>query len=106
MIKDIYLLVGGEATRLRPLSEGIPKALLTIKGRLLIDLILENLEESNLDNINLICSTKHQSYWLDYKKNSKYNLNLHFENEKLDTGGYVIQNIEYFDDKFLAFSSE
>ena len=94
MIKDIYLLVGGEATRLRPLSEGIPKALLTIKGRLLIDLILENLEESNLDNINLICSIKHESYWLDYKKNSKYNVNLHFENEKLDTGGYVIQNIE------------
>ena len=56
MIKDIYLLVGGEATRLRPLSDGIPKALLTIKERLLIDLILENLEESNLDNINLICS--------------------------------------------------
>ena len=55
MIKDIYLLVGGEATRLKPLSDGIPKALLTIKGRLLIDLILENLEESNLDNINLIC---------------------------------------------------
>ena len=71
MIKDIYLLVGGEATRLRPLSEGIPKALLTIKGRLLIDLILENLEESNLDNINLICSIKHESYWLDYKKNSR-----------------------------------
>ena len=44
MIRDIYLLVGGEATRLRPLSEGIPKALLTIKGRLLIDLILENLD--------------------------------------------------------------
>ena len=56
MIKDIYLLVGGEATRLRPLSEGIPKALLTIKGKLLIDLILANLDKSNLENINLICS--------------------------------------------------
>ena len=106
MIRDIYLLVGGEATRLRPLSEGIPKALLTIKGRLLIDLILENLEESNLDNINLICSIKHESYWIDYKKNSKYNVNLHFEHEKLDTGGYVIQNIEHFDDKFLCMNGD
>ena len=106
MIKDIYLLVGGEATRLRPLSEGIPKALLTIKGRLLIDLILENLEESNLDNINLICSIKHESYWVDYKKNSKYNVNLHFEHEKLDTGGYVIQNIENFDDKFFCMNGD
>ena len=63
MIKDIYLLVGGEATRLRPLSEGIPKALLTIKGKLLIDLILENLDKSNLENINLICSIKHEKFW-------------------------------------------
>ena len=50
-IRDRYLLVGGEATRLRPLSEGIPKALLTIKGKLLIDLILENLDKSNLENM-------------------------------------------------------
>ena len=106
MIKDIFLLVGGEATRLKPLSEGIPKALLSIKGRLLIDLILENLEESNLNNINLICSIKHESYWLDYKKNSKYKVNLHFEHEKLDTGGYVIQNIEHFDDKFLCMNGD
>ena len=77
MIKDIYLLVGGEATRLRPLSEGIPKALLTIKGKLLIDLILENLDKSNLENINLICSIKHEKFWLEYKKNSQFNVNLH-----------------------------
>ena len=106
MIKDIYLLVGGEATRLKPLSDGIPKALLTIKGRLLIDLILENLEESNLDNINLICSIKHKSYWIDYKKNSIYNINLLFEHEKLDTGGYVVKNIENFDDKFLCMNGD
>ena len=106
MIKDIYLLVGGEASRLRPLSEGIPKALLTIKGRLLIDLILENLEESNLENINLICSIKHEKFWLEYKKNSKFNVNLHFEHEKLDTGGYVMKNIEHFDDKFLCMNGD
>tara|TARA_Y100001970_G_scaffold287202_1_gene411310 strand:+ start:34 stop:897 length:864 start_codon:yes stop_codon:yes gene_type:complete len=106
MIKDIFLLVGGEATRLKPLSEGIPKALLTIKGRLLIDLILENLEESNFNNINLICSIKHESYWIDYKKNSKYKVNLHFEHEKLDTGGYVVKNIESFDEKFLCMNGD
>ena len=101
MIKDIYLLVGGEATRLRPLSEGIPKALLTIKGKLLIDLILENLVKSNIENINLICSIKHENFWLEYKKNSVFNVNLHFEHEKLDTAGFVVQNINNFSDKFL-----
>ena len=106
MIKDIYLLVGGEATRLRPLSDGIPKALLTIKGKLLIDLILENLDKSNLKNINLICSIKHEKFWLDYKKNSQFNVNLHFENEKLDTAGFVVQNIDNFSNKFLCMNGD
>ncbi len=106
MIKELYLLVGGEATRLRPLSEGIPKALLTIKGKLLIDLILENLEQTNLEKINLVCSINHKNYWLEYQKNSKFNMNLHFEHEKLDTGGYVVENIDNFDDKFLCMNGD
>ena len=40
MTNEIYLLTGGEATRLKPLSEGIPKALLTIQGEKIIDLII------------------------------------------------------------------
>ena len=38
---EIYLLVGGEATRLQPLSSGIPKALLTIRGEKIIDKIIK-----------------------------------------------------------------
>ena len=101
MIKDIYLLVGGEATRLRPLSEGIPKALLTIKEEPLIDIILGNLSDTNFDNINLICSIKHEAQWKQYQKNSKFNIKLHFEREKLDTAGYIVQNIDDFGDQFI-----
>ena len=106
MIKDIYLLVGGEATRLRPLSEGIPKALLTIKGKPLIDLILSNLSDTNIQNINLICSIKHESQWNEYQKNSKFNIKLHFEKEKLDTAGYIVQNIDNFEDRFICMNGD
>ena len=75
MIKDIYLLVGGEATRLRPLSEGIPKALLTIKEEPLINIILDNLSDTNFDNINLICSIKHEAHWKQYQKIQNLTLN-------------------------------
>jgi len=106
MIKDIYLLVGGEATRLRPLSEGIPKALLTIKGEPLIDLILANLSDTNIQNINLICSINHESQWKDYEENSKFNINLHFEKEKLDTAGYIVQNIENLEERFICMNGD
>ncbi len=106
MIKDIYLLVGGEATRLRPLSEGIPKALLMIKGKPLIDLILDNLSDTNIENINLICSINHESHWKEYQENSKFNIKLHFEKEKLDTAGYIVQNIDNFEDRFICMNGD
>ena len=106
MIKDIYLLVGGEATRLRPLSEGIPKALLTIKEEPLINIILDNLSDTNFDNINLICSIKHEAQWKQYQKNSKFNIKLHFEREKLDTAGYIVQNIDDFEDQFICMNGD
>ncbi len=106
MIKDIYLLVGGEATRLRPLSEGIPKALLTIKGEPLIDLILANLSDANIENINLICSIKHEAQWTEYQKKSKFKIKLHFEKEKLDTAGYIVQNIDNFEDRFICMNGD
>jgi len=106
MIKDIYLLVGGEATRLRPLSEGIPKALLTIKGEPLIDLILANLSDTNIENINLICSIKHETQWTEYQKKSKFKIKLHFEKEKLDTAGYIVQHIDDFEDRFICMNGD
>jgi len=106
MIKDIYLLVGGEATRLRPLSEGIPKALLTIKEEPLINIILDNLSDTNFNNINLICSIKHETQWKEYQKNSKFNIKLHFEREKLDTAGYIVQNIDDFEDQFICMNGD
>ena len=78
-MNEIYLLVGGEATRLQPLSSGIPKALLTIRGERIIDKIIKQF--SNLDNFNfnLICSIKHEELWIDYKTNHNNNINLQLD---------------------------
>ena len=76
-MNEIYLLVGGEATRLQPLSSGIPKALLTIRGERIIDKIIKQF--LNLENFkfNLICSKKHEELWIDYKNNHNNNLKLY-----------------------------
>ena len=87
MTKTIYLLVGGEATRLKPLSEGIPKALLTIKSVPIVDLILENLERAGFVEFKLICSIKHKEQWEDYQTGVQFgwklskNMGIFFEGE-------------------------
>ena len=105
-MNEIYLLVGGEATRLQPLSSGIPKALLTIRGVRIIDKIIKQF--SNLENFkfNLICSIKHEKLWIDYKTNHNKNVNLLFEKSKLDTAGYIVENLDSMPDKFYCMNGD
>jgi len=105
-MNEIYLLVGGEATRLQPLSSGIPKALLTIRGERIIDKIIQQFSNLKSFNFNLICSIKHEELWIDYKTNHNNNVNLHFEESKLDTAGYIVENLDSMPEKFYCMNGD
>jgi len=105
-MSEIYLLVGGEATRLQPLSSGIPKALLSIRGVRIIDKIIKQFSNLENFNFNLICSIKHEKLWIDYKNNHNNNINLLFEKSKLDTAGYIIENLDSMPDKFYCMNGD
>ena len=105
-MNEIYLLVGGEATRLQPLSDGIPKALLTIRGKRIIDKIIKQFSNLENFNFNLICSIKHKEYWINYKTKHNNNVNLHFEKSKLDTAGYIIENLDSMPDRFYCMNGD
>ena len=105
-MNEIYLLVGGEATRLQPLSSGIPKSLLTIRGVRIIDRIIKEFSNFENFNFNLICSIKHEKLWIDYKNNHNKNVNLHFEKSKLDTAGYIVKNLDSMPDKFYCMNGD
>jgi len=105
-MNEIYLLVGGEATRLQPLSSGIPKALLTIRGERIIDKIIKQFLNLEVFNFNLICSIKHEKFWIDYKANQSSNINLLFEKSKLDTAGYIVENLDSMPDTFYCMNGD
>ena len=105
-MNEIYLLVGGEATRLQPLSSGIPKALLTIRGVRIIDKIIKQFSNLENFNFNLICSIKHEKSWIDYKTNHNKNVNLLFEKSKMDTAGYIVENLDSMPDKFYCMNGD
>ena len=106
MSNTLYLLVGGEATRLKPLSEGIPKALLTVKGTPIIDLIINQLDPFLISKLKLICSIKHRDHWEHYKQKSQFDIDLLFETEKLDTAGYMVENINEFEENFFCMNGD
>lgn len=66
------LLCAGYATRMYPLTENFPKPLLQIKGKALIDYLIEDLEKGQYINEYVIVSNhKFISYFNDWKNNHK-----------------------------------
>ncbi|ADK15712.1 MULTISPECIES: sugar phosphate nucleotidyltransferase [Clostridium] len=102
------LLAGGKGTRLRPLTDKLPKPMVPIMGKPLIERTILKLKESGVSEI--VISTCYKS---DYIENylgdgKKYGLKIHYISEDLPLGtGGAIKNAEsFFDDTFIIMNSD
>ena len=66
------IIVGGYATRLYPLTENKPKALLDLSGKLMIERIMEKVESfDNIGEAILVTNDRFYNQFLDWSKNYK-----------------------------------
>ncbi|MHA1149867.1 MAG: sugar phosphate nucleotidyltransferase [Promethearchaeota archaeon] len=61
-MKDTYIIIlaGGSATRLRPLSERIPKPLIDINGKTILDRIIRSFEKAGFTNFIILVGYKRE----------------------------------------------
>lgn len=95
------ILAAGLGTRLKPLTDTVPKALLTIKGHTLLELQINKLKASGFDKI--IINIHHFADMIeDYLKQNSFfdcDITLSDEREKLlDTGGGLKKASWFFND--------
>lgn len=98
------LLAAGFGTRLRPLTNKIPKCLVPIKGKPLLEIWLEKLFYAGINSI-LINTHYLAEQVVEFVENSKYRDNciLKFENQLLGTFGTLLNNIEFIEDNDCLF---
>jgi NDP-sugar pyrophosphorylase family protein len=102
----VLLLAAGMGTRLRPLTNNLPKALIEINGKTLLERNLLKLKEAGFQDIiiNLHYLPKMIIDFLDEKQNFGLHIEFSFEYPILDTGGAIkkAKSLLYGKDSFLV----
>lgn len=94
------LLAAGLGTRLRPLTNYLPKCLVPIHGRPLLDYWLETLLENGIEQV--LINTHYMAPMVkQYLKKSTWlpHITLVHEEKLLGTGGTILENRDFFQDE-------
>ena len=103
------ILAAGRGKRMRPLTDDIPKPLLKVAGKMLIEYHLEKLKAANITDVII------NHAWLGEKiekalgDGSRYGLNIQYsaEAEALETAGGILNALSLLgDDSFIVINGD
>jgi mannose-1-phosphate guanylyltransferase len=102
------ILVGGEGTRLRPLTSTVPKPVVTLVDRPFIAYMLEWLRRHGVDDVIMSCGFKAERMREVLGDGSQYGLSLRFveEPEPRGTAGALKEAEEHLQDRFLMLNGD
>jgi MurNAc alpha-1-phosphate uridylyltransferase len=101
----IAILAGGYATRIKPISDSIPKALLEFNHKPFLEWQLQLIEKNNGSLVVLCISHKSEliKAFIDGRPKSKLEIVLSYDGEQqLGTGGALIKAMEFLGNEFLV----
>ena len=110
IIKTAVVLAGGEGSRLRPLTNNIPKPMIKILGKPILQWIIEWLTKYEISNIIIGVAYKKESVMNYFKDGSKFNCSIKYNTHSVEgeTGeGFRLAISRYVDDDiFLAMNGD
>lgn len=97
------ILAGGLATRLRPITENIPKAMVPVDGKPFVEYQIELLEKVGIKDIILCIGYKGHMIKEHFKDGSGLGVKIRYSEEEslLGTGGAIRNAINLLNDKFF-----
>jgi len=104
-LPPIIILAGGLATRLRPITQKMPKAMIEVAGKPFIEHQLKLLREKGIDRV-VLCVQYLSNEIEDFVGNGKnfgIDVIYSYDGEKfLGTGGAVLNALKYVEDDFFV----
>ncbi len=102
------ILAGGEGTRMRPLTNDIPKPMLPLKGKPILEHVLERLKKHGIRDIIITTGYMGEKIREHFKDGSSFGLKISYiqEDEPLGTAGCLNLLREELKETFLLIGSD
>jgi N-acetyl-alpha-D-muramate 1-phosphate uridylyltransferase len=104
--RSAMVLAAGLGTRLRPITDTIPKPLVEINGRSLIDHALDRLASAGVEHVVVNVHYKAAMIVEHLARRSQPQIELSEETELLDTGGGVARALPLLGETFFVVNSD
>ncbi len=104
--RTAMVLAAGLGTRLRPVTETIPKPLIEINGRTLLDHAIDRLALVGVERVVVNVHYKAAMIVAQLARRHHPHIEISREPELLDTGGGVARALPLLDDVFLVVNSD
>jgi len=102
------ILAAGRGTRLQPLTDNIPKAMLSINGKPILQILLEQLKSAGITEIIVIVNYLKEKIINHFGDGSKFEMSIKYIEQKEMKGSAdaVLQAEPYIKDKFLCLACD
>lgn len=106
MIESAMVLAAGFGTRLRPITDHVPKPLVALAGRALIDHIIDRLAASGVKRVVINVHYKAEMIAAHLASRRDVEIRLSHEAELLETGGGIKAALPLLDEVFYAVNAD
>ena len=107
-LSTAFVLAGGKGTRLKPLTDNTPKPMIEVKGKPILEYVVELLSKYKIKNLILSLGYRAEKIQEYFGDGEKYGINIEYVIEKkpLGTGGPLRLARNLLVEEFLMFNGD
>lgn len=107
-ISTAFVLVGGKGTRLRPLTDKVPKPMIPVKGKPILQYVIELLKKHEVNNIVLAVGHMNEKIQEYFGDGRRFGVNIEYvlEEKPLGTGGPLRLARNLLKEEFFMFNGD